>query len=160
MATDLLCAVTADDDGATNPEADGARRRRAAAADRSFIVDCWSFFGRSVGVINGMVPTSKLLSHGTTAHFPARFDTAKRRRQWRQYRRPHRRAIVAISTLKLVHMRTRFYLTYFRRHLIVSGRLAGTGRHSSIRTFGLVQRAKSEATNEQGGAFTVTRGHL
>ena len=46
MAKDLLCAVTpnADDDGAPNPEADGARRRRAAAADRSFIVDCWSFW--------------------------------------------------------------------------------------------------------------------
>ena len=54
---------------------EGGRQRQTGAS-------LWiaGVFGRSVGVMSGMVQkTPKLLSHGTTAQFPAHFDTAKRR---------------------------------------------------------------------------------
>ena len=140
MAKDLLCAVTpnADDDGATNPEADGARRRRAAAADRSFIVDCWSFWKiRGRNKWNGAKDVKASIARNYST---LRYGEEKK---WRPYRRLHRRAIVAISTLKLVHMRTCFYLTHIRHHESCRAGLREQAISSISRTF--VQRAKSEA---------------
>ena len=50
-------------------------------------------------------------------------------------------------------MRTCFYLTYFRRHLIVSGRLAETG-HFQHQNFRSKSQVKSEATNERRGLYS------